>query len=149
VPNPADQPCPAVPMAPAGADLRLNIADAERNMRLWPWGPAGAASFYAMVHNTGPWDYKQVSILDDFGELPARSPFEDFGNFNYGAAGAAAGFPLDVLLRAAGAASLIADPRRLDLGLSVPWGAAPYGDTHEDQAQIRLGFSYYVGGCAR
>lgn len=35
--------------------------------------------FYGQVQDYGPWDYKQAG------------PYEDFGNFNYGAVGAAMG----------------------------------------------------------
>ncbi len=36
--------------------------------------------FYTQVRNRGPWDYKKLSPV-----------YEAFGNFNYGAAGIAAG----------------------------------------------------------
>lgn len=53
--------------------------------------------FYLKVKNKGPWDYKQVN-----------RQFADFGNFNYGACGYAAGIPTALLHRAAGLAQSFA-----------------------------------------
>lgn len=44
--------------------------------------------FYQMVRNHGPWDYKQ-----------GRAEYANFGNFHYGAVGAAAGIPEGILLQ--------------------------------------------------
>ena len=52
--------------------------------------------FYQMVRNHGPWDFKQ-----------GRAQYANFGNFHFGAVGAAAGIPDGVLLRGAGAAQWI------------------------------------------
>ncbi len=60
--------------------------------------------FYQMVRNHGPWDYKQ-----------GRAEYANFGNFHYGAVGAAAGIPEGILLRGAGTAlrdPLIISPKR-------------------------------------
>jgi hypothetical protein len=101
--------------------------------------------FYNQVRNRGPWDYKQITTLSDFGTRNP-SPYQDFGNFNYGATGAAAGIPQQVLLRAAGDAQIAA-------GTSQPgWGtptslSGPYGDDPQDQAMIMLGITYAQNGC--
>ncbi|WP_310793426.1 polymorphic toxin type 44 domain-containing protein [Enterobacter sp. R1(2018)] len=50
--------------------------------------------FYYQVRNHGPWDYKNQR----------GRKYAAFGNFNYGAVGAAAGIPDQILLRGAGAA---------------------------------------------
>lgn len=53
--------------------------------------------FYQMVRNHGPWDFKQ-----------GRAQYANFGNFHFGAVGAAAGIPDGVLLQGAGAAQILA-----------------------------------------
>lgn len=102
-------------------------------------------TFKKTVGNKMPWDYKQQgwTLTDNFTLGP--SPFMDFGNFNYGATGAARGFPLDLLLRAAGYAQEKA-------GTSTPdwhkwYQGPPYGDNPDDQAQIIAGYRYYQYGC--
>ncbi len=47
--------------------------------------------FYQKVRGRGPWDYKQYNPY-----------WQDFGNFNFGAAGFAAGIPEKTLLMGAG-----------------------------------------------
>jgi hypothetical protein len=78
----------------------------------------------------GPWDYKR----QDRRYIP-------FGNFNYGAAGSAAGFSPDALLRAAGWAQLGAGNWSPEFG--VPWGGPPYGDDPDDQDWIKRGIEYF------
>ncbi len=85
--------------------------------------------FYDQVRNRGPWDYKQQG-----------SQFQAFGNFNYGAAGSAMGFPDFALLRMAGLAQQQAGTSRSEWG--VAWGFAPYGDDPEDQIQIQAGIRF-------
>ena len=73
-----------VPLSPPGASVNRNLQEAEiqrwmdhnNPMALYSW-------FYNKVRNGGPWDYKQKG-----------RQYADFGNFNFGAAGAAAGIPL-------------------------------------------------------
>jgi len=103
--------------------------------QMYPW-------FYFMVKPGGPWDYKRYDA--------DRTRYEDFGNFNYGATGAALGIPLDVLLRAAGRAQDHSKGVPAEFGNKVPLvdallgrgGAAPYGDDPRDQKQIVDGFNY-------
>lgn len=88
------------------------------------------AWFYQQVRLHGPWDYKNQR----------GRQYANFGNFNYGAVGQAAGIPEDVLLRAAGWAQSRA-------GTSKPtysdwYHSAPYGDDPDDQAWIRSGIDY-------
>lgn len=88
------------------------------------------AWFYQQVRLHGPWDYKNQR----------GRQYANFGNFNYGAVGQAAGIPEEVLLRAAGWAQSRA-------GTSKPtysdWHhTAPYGDDPDDQAWIRAGIDY-------
>ncbi|WP_249032654.1 polymorphic toxin type 44 domain-containing protein [Tenebrionicola larvae] len=85
--------------------------------------------FYQKVRNRGPWDYKQ---FDPY--------WANFGNFNFGATGTAAGIPANILLMGAGFAQSRA-------GTSNPlWGnwydKPPYGDDPTDQRFIREGIIY-------
>ena len=135
--------CLAVPEYPPGVDLKLNIARAHKSMWLILAAPR-LFWFYMQVRNRGPWDYKQIKTLNDFGAL-SPSPFEQFGNFNYGATGAAAGLPLQVLLRGAGWAQQRA--RTSDPRWGRWYGSAPYGDDPRDQEQITAGYNYYENRC--
>lgn len=85
--------------------------------------------FYEKVRRGGPWDYKQFNPY-----------FQNFGNFNFGAAGTAAGIPAEMLLMGAGWAQGRA-------GTSKPeWGKwyqkPPYGDDPTDQRYIKEGIEY-------
>lgn len=96
-----------------------------RNMAL----PETYYWFYHQVKNHGPWDYKQQ-----------RHDLANFGNFNYGATGFAAGIPEETLYKGAGFAQIRA-------GTSNPqWGAwhgkPPYGDDPRDQFWIKQGIDY-------
>lgn len=91
--------------------------------------------FRDQVRNHGPWDYKQ-------------SGFEAFGNFNYGATGAAFGFPTWFLLKQAGAAQVEAGTSRPEFGSpGVPWlpwtGTGTNGDDPADQEWILRGIEYF------
>ncbi|MGS6161461.1 polymorphic toxin type 44 domain-containing protein [Enterobacter mori] len=66
-------------------EARLN--GMSRNMAT----PSTYYWFYQKVRNGGPWDYKK---FDPY--------FAAFGNFNFGAAGTAAGIPANILLMGAG-----------------------------------------------
>jgi len=116
--------CPNVPQAPPGENVDDNIENAskhfQQNDTLW---------FYNQVKNKGPWDYKQQG-----------SQYQDFGNFNYGASGAA-GFTSGTLLRMAGWAQRRAGTSNPAWG--APWGSAPYGDDPADQLIINQGIDYY------
>lgn len=92
--------------------------------------------FYGMVQSGGIWDYKG-----------AGEQFEQFGNFNYGAVGAAAGYSLGILQRMAG---FIQDVE--NEGVKSPsmasarlghGGTYPYGDQLRDALNIAAGFNYF------
>ena len=117
--------CGMIPPAPNFANLTDNMMEAGRHLNPF-W-------FYNQVRNHGPWDYKQQGQM-----------YEDFGNFNYGAACKAMGFPEKTCLREAGRG-------QRDAGTSQPnWGdpgsrynplggTPPYGDDPADQAMIQRG----------
>jgi hypothetical protein len=120
--------CGRVPPSPFGADVDRNMSEAKKH-----WNPFW---FRDQVRNKGPWDYKQWG---------AR--YQDFGNFNFGAAGLAFGFGPERLLREAGRAQQQAGTSRQGWGdpgwLVNPWGGMPpYGDDPGDQKQIRKGIDY-------
>jgi RHS repeat-associated protein len=134
--------CPDLPPVPAGVNVSDNIKEAEASRSLLFAAPR-LLWFYTKVRNHGPWDYKQIRTLNDFDSL--SSPYEDLGNFNFGATGAAAGIELQVLLRGAGWAQERAGTSTDAWG---HWyGSAPYGDDPDDQAQILAGFNYYKNNC--
>jgi len=144
------QGCPDVPFHPGGADIDKNIAEEESNAPLLPnifGAPLVLEDFYQKVRNHGPWDYKQNRTLNDFGSLDIASPFEDFGNFNFGATAAALGIPENVALRGAGYAGQRAVGNSALDSLETALGRAPFGDDPADQIQIKLGYDYYRNGC--
>jgi hypothetical protein len=87
--------------------------------------------FYNQVNDGGPWDYKR---------LTPDQRFAPYGNFNYGATGAAFGWPQGILDRLAGFAQWKDGTSKP--GWGAPWGAAPYGDDPMDQQFINQGISY-------
>jgi hypothetical protein len=97
---------------------------------IFPW------TFKSLVDTGRPWDYKNHpgnrSIIS----------WQDFGNYNYGATGAATGiFTLETLLREAGRAQKNPDPK-----WGCPKGGWPYGDDPRDQYGIIKGWNDYCSG---
>lgn len=144
--NPPPPQCPSVPLAPSGVSVDTNIKKAQLMQPVTFLLPEiSLYAFKQTVGNKKPWDYKQYGFtLTDIGQL-GPSPFADFGNFNFGATGAAWGIPLGILQRGAGYAQEKA-------GTSTPewghwYGKPPYGDDPNDQAQIIAGYNYYKNGC--
>ncbi|MEQ4532454.1 MAG: polymorphic toxin type 44 domain-containing protein [Mixta sp.] len=85
--------------------------------------------FYQKVRSHGPWDYKQQN--------PA---LVNFGNFNYGATGTAAGIPFNILLMGGGFAQSRAGTSQKEWG---HWYQhPPYGDDPKDQYWIQQGIDY-------
>ena len=126
----AQQACDEPPPAPPGVSARDNVLEAGiRRDPFW---------FYDQVRNGGPWDYKQQG-----------SEYEAFGNFNYGATGAATGFAPRFLLRQAGRAQIEAGTSRSGWGdpgaIWNPFGGeAPFGDDPIDQYWINRGIQYFL-----
>lgn len=108
--------------------------------------------FRDQVRKFGPWDYNHSKLRTH--EDIENSTYDAYGNFQYGATGAAAGFDLDTLQRAAGRAQGGGDVKGdggtsgglvgVFTGISAK---APYGDKAVDQDIIRFGFEYYKKGC--
>ncbi len=118
---------PLYPTSPEGVSVDANMKSI-RNKFGRIAGPSDYYWFYQQVRNKGPWDFKQAG------------PYENFGNFHYGAVGYAGGIPENVLLRAAGCAQMKAGTS-LDAWDSC-WGDMPYGDDPNDQEFIQLGIEY-------
>jgi len=123
--------CPHVPAAPPGVSVDKNISQAAQHR------PATLSEYQWFKNQVGPkqpQDYKRVG-----------SAYEAFGNFNYGATGAAMGIPDQALLRAAG----YFQPSKASLPyFGHWWGGAPYGDDPADQLWIQQGIEYYNNGCS-
>jgi len=150
------------PQPPPEADLNANIRTAEQlyNLALqYSFRGSGSVMFHHIiwfrdqVRKFGPWDYNHSPKRTP--EDIANSTYDSYGNFQYGATGAAAGFDLDTLLRAAGRAQENSGDVKGDggqsgglVGVFTGIGAkAPYGDKAVDQDAIRLGFQYTKSGC--
>jgi RHS repeat-associated protein len=123
---------PRTPAVPRGHSIDRNTARMEnRNLLSWP---GKAAEWYESVKSGGLWDYKKQS-----GE------WQDLGNFNYGATGAALGLPDEVLLRGAGWYQEVKTPKGYDPSYGHWWNpfSPSRGDDPKDQWQIRQGIDYY------
>lgn len=78
------------------------------------------------------------------GPLGRGSIYEDAGNFNYGVLGRALGISREVLLRAAGFASIKSSPTGSNIeAIEAFFGSAPYGDDPKDQEMIEKGIDYF------
>lgn len=126
------KPCPTLPPHPPGVSLPTNADEAA-------WHSHDPFWFANQVHTGGPWDYKNQPFPG------ANTEYRDFGNFNYGFGGSAAGFQDWVLLRAAGLYQMISGT--WEIGFGLPIGFAPYGDDPHDQQMIRNGIQYYENDC--
>jgi RHS repeat-associated protein len=95
---------------------------------------------FVMVLPYMPWDYKQ------------QGPYDDFGNFNFGATGAALGYSDSMLLRGAGALKVLERSLRHQPdppNIGSPFGDPPYGNEKDKQKMIQAGIDYYKNGCAK
>lgn len=126
----------SAPLVPPGVDVDNNIKEAAAAN----FGLKSSSWFYDKVRSWGPWDYKRLG-----------DQYQDFGNFNYGATGAAFGFSEDTLLRMAGWAQVQAGTSQSGWGVAANrfqayfgfGGAAPFGDDPRDQEMIKRGIQYY------
>ena len=154
-PNPGDMipyvsaGCSTVPTQSDPGALQNNIKHAQSMKWLMP---GSMADFYNDVRNKGPQDYKQNKQLRDVPNAAGhpftdKSPFEDFGNFNYGATAAAQGIPMSVALRAAGYAGQKAQGASTADAAKTAMGLAPYDDDPDDQIQIINSYNFYTRKC--
>ncbi len=105
-----------------------NIREAEEHKGNLIW-------FYNQVDSHGAWDYKNIEGYKKDGSL------ENFGNFNYGATGAALGLTEDEIQRAAGAKQYLDHWNEPDKYTNLL--VYPYGDDPRDAAMIRRGIAAY------
>jgi RHS repeat-associated protein len=137
--RPSNNGCPTVPTHPQNADVNANISQAKFvNNANW-LNPAthdvGTQSWFATkVLPKAAWDYKTQGMQ-----------YDAFGNFNYGATGAALGLPLSYLQTVGGGLSRV-------LGTNNPaygsWYQSPlYGHAPVKSQAITDGYNYYKNGC--
>ena len=135
---------PPVPAAPEGVDINANILYTESTLMLGlvssvPGNPLSLLTPYAdwfnRIREGGKWDYKRRNL----------QKFEEFGNFNFGATGAALGIPEEVLLKGAAAVQTYYSSASGEGEFSwLPGGGVPpYGDQAKDAAAIKAGIEYY------
>lgn len=119
-----------VPLGPPGVDLKANMLLAAL-MRMLPMSER-LVWFYFHVRPGGPWDYKQRG-----------RQYEDFGNYNYGAAGRELGIPAQILRRMAGLAQQIAGTSEPEYGAPTDvCGNSSFGDDPRDQEMIDAGYDH-------
>jgi hypothetical protein len=129
----ADLVAEAEPPRPPGASVRVNTVRLRTVIAHHPREEA-VDWWKENVTAGGPWDYHTR-----FGDA-----YDAFGNFNYGYTGAFLGYPLPVLLRAAGYASQRRAGKSLWRCLQQVFGPPPYGDDSlEDQYWIRRGYEQF------
>jgi RHS repeat-associated protein len=133
--------CPAVPSHPQNASVNANIGTAQDvNYANWlnpPTHDIAVQAWFAYMESPGQsWDYKAQGGMQ----------YDAFGNFNYGAAGAAAGLSLDELQTMGGGLSVL-----LGTGNQQLYGnfyQPPfYGHSPIKSAEIAAGYAYYRNGC--
>jgi len=119
------------PAAPPEVSIDQNLQESKLQNEYFATGGSAflLSWFYKKVRHGGDWDYKQRG-----------RQYQDFGNFNYGAAGTAAGVSEGVLLRAAGAAQSMAGTSAAEF--ESWWSQSPYGDDPIDQVWIKAGIDY-------
>jgi hypothetical protein len=141
--------CPPVPVAPPDVSINENIRTAQRHRPVGPYTMNVEAQWFNnQVKAGGPWDYKKYD--KSYNPKTQNSKYEDFGNFNYGATGAAIGFTSGQLERMAGrvqdpnAPGTGGKPASLYDSLQGKGGEWPFGDQYTDNAQIKAGVEYYI-----
>lgn len=102
---------------PSGVNMEQNVKEAEK---------MSSIEFYNAVKSEGKWDYKTQG-----------KQYEEFGNYNFGMAGRAAGYSENILKRGAGVYQIYSGTSSQQWGW--PWGSAPYGDDPMDQYWIDEG----------
>jgi hypothetical protein len=145
-----------IPDHPINSSVDDNIREVLRRKHLsWVIGPIGSGLlldwWYNQVRNKGAWDYKQAAkYADDFGRLPqgAQSPYDDYGNFNYGATAAALGLTPEMALVGGGYAATRAHPETSGTTFSRLFnGTLVNADDFSGQLEIIAGYEYYIMGC--
>ena len=121
------------PPTPPGVDLEKNMREAEAHRDDPDWDKLNW--FKQQVNSGQPWDYKNIY------DPSKQERIEDFGNFNYGATGAALGLTEDEIQRAPGAKQYLDHWNEPDKYTNLL--VYPYGDDPRDAAMIRRGIAAY------
>jgi RHS repeat-associated protein len=130
--------CPAVPVAPPDANLRNNIV--ETQMRRGMMTPPNANIWWVnQVKPGGAWDYKL--------QTPDHILYDPYGNFTFGATGAALGFSLDQLLRGGGFVAQTTEHNLLSAILKQLFGGELHGEAPWDAEVIKAGYTYFQNAC--
>src|SRR5579859_2660694 len=137
-------PC-ANPPAPPGVNVAANIVQTQIMNSMPKVGPqdpgilqpAFAAGwwFYMICCSSSPWNYKAQ-----------KQKYDDFGNYNFGATGAALGLPDNLLLWGAGVKKylqLLPHGGTGDPNDSNPLGRYPWGNQKHKSDCIRAGIQKY------
>jgi len=140
IPSVVPHGCPGVPQHLPSMNLNQNVQ--KTNL----------LNFYNQVKGHGPQDFKQVKQMNDIPDaldrpMAVQSPYEDYGNFNYGVVAATSGVPFTVALRGAGYAGQKAQGASTASAMKTAMGPAPYGDDPADQIQITNGYNLVTRGC--
>jgi len=128
-----------MPTPPPGADINKNLAEASA----WWHRFNPAINHLWLIWRVAPgqsWDYKHKIEGKDY---------QDFGNFNYGAVGTAAGFSEYELLAAAGALQVVQNawrkatghPEKVTESHGIPFIQYPYGDDMRDASNSKNGIA--------
>ena len=144
---------------PSNVSVDNNIKLAEGLYDQWSMKgqrePGSAAAVASMLNYNRPEWFKQQTGDHgpmDYKYLTTDMRYDDFGNFNYGAVGAAIHYSADALLRVAGWIQQKGQYAYLGQGkapanflqaLAGAGGEYPYGDKPGDAIQIQNGVDYY------
>jgi hypothetical protein len=149
-----------IPESPEGKSVRDNVAFARQSLLSVAMSTPGlettnlavlatqALTFEAMVRPGGPWDYK--SPWPDKSP-PYWNPYDAFGNYVFGAAGAAFGFNLGTLLNMSGYVEANDDqgkPLTMTGMVRAFYGYDQYTNrSSKDVLNITAGYQDYRKGC--
>jgi hypothetical protein len=126
----------ARPVYPPGESVEKSMQEAEAQRH----NPFGSLWFYFKVRNKGPKDYKQLG--KPFTRPGEKNPYEDAGNYNYGAMANALGLSLETALDFAGAAQAVASGGKVSGMIAIlTSGDLKTLDNAHDQEMIRQGYA--------
>jgi Bacterial toxin 44 len=141
---------------PLNGDINTNILIAQNKAKEYSWFTTQQKFewFQGIIATNRPWDFK------NWGPGKGNYPYEDYGNFMYGAVGSALGISPVTLHRAAGFTQTTSgfgyrSPNKIAIGSPEVFGPpysysssdGAFGDDPKDFYWIQLGISYYKSDC--
>jgi len=133
---------PGVPAHPAGVNIYTNVGNAYAH-KDWP-AALKNAWLYGLVFPTMEWDYKQDGrdlpyVKRHYSDMTVReNPYDAFGNFNFGAAAAAAGIDEDFAIKQADANhNMVHGSKAKSFDHGDWWIRAGYNWYHDQQKKGR------------